>query len=206
MFIEWLGEVEYEGPIESNRFISNLKWDYIYVIIPINNICVGFFVKYYIKTPKDLIYIWEEIGDYVRKQWGEYINNNITSTLRYKCQHCLFNNQCKMYIEESKYTSNELECYECKTHIDNKFIRNYDNNCYHINCFNQNPNIFKNNKKILFQCKMCNKYINIMDHGLQHRNLFNRYNIFKYIINSELLETYTHLGNDKVYTLLFLTK
>jgi len=207
MFIEWLGEISYTKKCISNisnRFISNLKWDYIYVLIQIDTIYVGFFVKYYIINHIDIMYIWGEIRDYVASEYEEYINNNITTMIQYKCEHCLFNNHYPVNIEDD-ISAMDIECSECNTRIDNKFIRDYENNYYHIHCFNKNPNIFKNNKSILTQCKMCCKYINLHDHSLRCRHLSNKYDIFKYIQNCELEQSCVYMDDDNIYTLLFTT-
>ena len=205
MFIECLGEVIHIEKNISNKFISNLKWDYIRTIIQINSIYVSFSVKYYIKNPKDIIYIWRKIKDYVVLEYDEYINNNITSMVRSKCEHCQFNSHYLINVEEN-ITRKNIRCTGCNTRIDKKFIRDYENNYYHIRCFNKNPYIFKNNKNLLIQCNMCCKYINRCHNSLQYSHISNKYDIFKYIRNCDTEQSYTYMGDDNIYSILFLTK
>ena len=145
MFIEWGGVIDYTNIDLSTKFISNQKWDDIRVVIQINDICIGMLVKYYIKTPKDAAFIWTKIKSYLKDKYDIYINNNINNRLYYKCINCSLNNYYEMYIEESKST--KITCMICGKFC-NKFIRDYENNYYHINCFNSNTNILKKNKKI----------------------------------------------------------
>ena len=203
MFIEWQGVIEYSNTHLSPKFISNLKWDDIHVIIQINNLYVGLLVKYYIKNHKDAVFIWEEIKGYLKDQYDIYINNNINNRLYYKCINCSLNNYYEMYIEESKST--KITCMICGNFCD-KFIRDYENNYYHINCFNCNPNILKKNKKILLQCKMCNKYLYINDSSVKQRNIPNKFYLFKYIQNTNIKKTYTIKDDIDRYTLLFVIK
>ena len=203
MLIECLGGAEYEIPVNSNKFISNLKWDSVNVIVQIKKKFIRFAVNHYIKTPKDLLYIWDEILQYSGEKWATYNDNNISTILRYKCKHCLFNNTLPLYIEE---TNKEPICVECNECIECKFVRGNDNRCFHVNCFNKNPTILRNKKLELYQCKMCDKYANIMNCNIRYMKLFNEYDSYEDIIKSKISGNQTYIDNNGNYTLLFLTE
>lgn len=200
MFIEWIGERYNFTNKTSNSFISNMGWDYIQVVIQINNKTFEILVKYYIRKENDIKYIWREIKAHLRKQCDVYINNNITRILRYKCEHCLFNSKYSLHIEY-RINNENISCPECNTRISNKFIRDYENNYYHVKCFNRNPDVFKNKKNLLFQCKMCNKYVNIGGYYIQSSDISNKQNIYNMLQKADIVTSQTFLNETNNYTL-----
>lgn len=202
MFIKWGGIEKYNNYDDITTVISNLKWNNIHISIQINNTQVYFIVKYYIRDAGDIIYIWERLKEYVKKEYSSYIDNNILKKQYYTCEHCQFNNQYNIYIDDV-IEGGDIGCSCCNTRIYNKLIRTHENSTYHINCFNRNSEKLLNNKNPLLQCNMCNKYLrNTMIYG---KEISNKYIIFKYIQESEINNYYMYVrGNE--YCLLFVTK
>ena len=134
---------------------------------------------------------------------AKYNSTQISTILRYRCKHCLFNNTYDLYVEE---TDKELICLECNMSIESKFIRGRNNGCFHINCFNKNPTILRNEEFELYQCKMCDKYININECNITYIKLPNECDIYKDILSAKIHNTRTYIDKKNEYTLLFIAK